>query len=253
MARGRRGGRKGGHSDTVLEIYLCGGTSGADVLLFEVWDEADRRRLQPLARVGSVVRVGKCLVVPHSEKTKWFTTSRAPVYLKALPETTMQAVDDTQGFPTHHPVTPFPSLLSLPPKTLVCVAGRVIPPAPAIAHVGVQDGESDVPVAHVMLRSGNDVVRVSFWRDAAPMATSAPVEEGNLIMLTGVAKQYPGKDWDPRRHVGLRAAPRTAIVECPEPLRQSLQGTPNDSEGATMWSPDTSQRARKDYTVAQAE
>ena len=249
--KGKKG--KGAKSDTVLEIYLCGGESGADVILFEAWDEGDRARLQPLARVGSVVRVEKCLVVPHSEKTKWFTTSRAPVYLKALPETTMQAVDDTQGFPQHHPVTPFPSLLPLPPKTLVFVAGRVVPPVPSIAYVTTAEGEVDVPVAHVMLRAGVEVVRVSFWRDAAPMAMAAPVQVGNLITMSGVAKQHPGKDWDPRRHAGLSAVRRTVIAECPEPLRQKLQATPNHIDGATVLSPENAQRQRKDYSTAKAE
>ena len=35
-SKGRKGRAKGPRSDTVLEIYLCGGASPADVLLFEV-------------------------------------------------------------------------------------------------------------------------------------------------------------------------------------------------------------------------
>ena len=101
--KGKAGKGKAPLSDTVLEIYLCGGTSGADVVLLEVWDEEVRRRLEPQKRLGAVVRVKNCLVVPHSDKTKWFTTSRAPVYLKALPDIVMEEIADVPGFLVYPP------------------------------------------------------------------------------------------------------------------------------------------------------
>ena len=81
---GKKGSSKGGRSDTVLEVYLCGGSSPGDVMLFEVWEEESRQRVKSQLQVGSTVRIGKVLVVAHTDKTRWFTTSRSPMYLKAV-------------------------------------------------------------------------------------------------------------------------------------------------------------------------
>ena len=81
---GKKGSSKSTRSDLVLEVYLCGGSSPGDVMLFEVWEEESRQRLQPRLQVGSTVRIGKVLVVSHTDKTRWFTTSRSPMYLKAV-------------------------------------------------------------------------------------------------------------------------------------------------------------------------
>ena len=81
---GKKGSSKSTRSDLVLEVYICGGSSPGDVMLFEVWEEESRQRLQPRLQVGSTVRIGKVLVVSHTDKTRWFTTSRSPMYLKAV-------------------------------------------------------------------------------------------------------------------------------------------------------------------------
>ena len=250
-AKGPKGAAKGVASDSVLEVYICGGTSGADVLLFEVWEAAVRERLQPGCRVGAVVRIAQCLVVLHTDKTKWFSTSRAPVYLKASHETTMEEIANVPDFLQYHPLTPIPSLPRLEPKALVCVAGRILLPAPEIAYVTTPEGETNVPVAHLILRAHSDIVKVSFWRDTAQLIEEACVEVGRLVMISFVAKQFPGKDMDPKRHASLRAMKRTSIADCPEPLRQSLESTPAGAEGATMWSPESMQR--RDYSTSKAE
>ena len=110
ISKGRRGQAKGARSDTVLEIYLCGGAFPADVLLFEVWDEAVRHRIQKCASVGATVRLSKFAVVGHTDKTRWYTTSPAPVFLKALPETTLERIQDEPAYSGYHPVTPIASL-----------------------------------------------------------------------------------------------------------------------------------------------
>ena len=249
--KSKAGKGKASSSDTVMEIYLCGGTSGMDVLLLEVWDEAVRERLDAPALSGAVVRVQNCLVVPHSDKTKSFTTSRVPVYLKALPDFVMEEIADVPAFLRYHPVTPIESLVRLEPKTLVCVAGRVVPPAPAVTYVRTGEAEPDVPVAHVMLRAHGDVVKISFWRDTASKTNEAGIAVGNLVMINGVAKQFPGKDMDPRRHVALRAVSRTVVSECPDSLREHLKSTPDTAEGATLWSPEV--HVRKDYEAVPSE
>ena len=81
---GKKGSSKGARSDTVLEVYLCGGSSPGDVVLFEVWEEETRERLKSRLPVGSTVRIGRVLVVSHTDKTRWFTTSRSPMNLKAF-------------------------------------------------------------------------------------------------------------------------------------------------------------------------
>jgi hypothetical protein len=251
---GKKGGRKGNHSETVLEIYMVGGISSADVMLFEAWDEEVRTRLAPLAVVGSVVRISNCLVVPHSDKTKFYSTSRAPVYLKALPETTivvLPILGDFVKYLTYHPVTPFPSIVRLEPKTLMNVAGRVISPAPYIETVSFGDGEAEVRVTHMMLRADNHIIRISFWRETASMTDTELVYEGALVMINGVAKQSPGKDMDPRRHAGLRAVSRTAILQCPTPLLQILESTPATADGAVLLTPVISQR--KDYSTVKSQ
>ena len=250
-ANGKKGSGKGAFSDSVWEVYICGGNSAADVLLFEVWDAAVRERLQPCCRLGAVVRITQCLVVLHTDKTKWFSTSRAPVYLKASHETTMEEIANMPDFLQYHPVTPIPSLPRLEPKALVCVAGRVLPPTPEIAYVTTPEGETNVAVAHLMLRAHTDIVEVSFWRDTVQHLEEPCVEVGRLVMISSVAKQFPGKDMDPRRHASLRAMKRTSIADCPEALRQSLESTPTSAEGATMWSPESMQR--RDYSTSKAE
>ena len=148
-------------------------------------------------------------------------------------------------------MTPIASLVRLEPKTLVCVAGRVVPPAPVVTFVRTGEDEADVAVAHVMLRARDDVVKVSFWRDTTLMVEDPLMAVVNLVMLNGVAKQHPGKDMEARRHVALRALPRTAVSACPDPLRQDLESTPDTADGAVSWSPEV--HARKDYEAASAE
>ena len=248
--QGKKGKGAGEHSDTVLEFYLCGGTAGNDVILVEAWDADVRARMEPLVCDGSCVRIGKCLVVPHSDKTKWFSTSRAPFYVKALPGTTVVETSDVPSYPAYHPVTPFSSIVKLEPKTMVCVVGRVVKIAP-VRNVPA-DGGGEVLVSDVMLRAHDDVIKVSFWRDTAYLPERSPcLREGELVMMSAVAKQLPGKQMDLRSHAGLRAVARTAIRECPAALRDSLASTPTSMGGARMWTPtslDVS-TAKSDWTT----
>ena len=249
--KSKAGKGRASFSDTVMEIYLCGGNTGMDVVLFEVWDEDLRQRLAPVARVGAVVRVKNCQVVAHTDKTRWYTTSRLPVYVKALPQVALEEAADDPAFVAYHPVTPISSLYRLEAKTLVCVAGRVVPPAPVVARVRTAEDTTDVEVAHVMLRALDDVVKITFWRDTAAMATAPEMAVGSLVMINGVAKQFPGQGVEARQQASLRAVARTVVTACPDALRQTLERTPNTDVGARLWSPEVS--ARRDYTTAPAQ
>ena len=134
---------------------------------------------------------------------------------------------------------------------MMCVAGRVLKIGP-VKHVTSADGEGEVAVSDVMLRAHDDVIRVSFWRETAHMPGRTPcLREGELVMVSAVAKQMPGKHMDAKSNAGLRAVGRTAIHECPAALRESLESTPSSSDGARMWTPDGPER--KDYSAAKSD
>ena len=63
-----------------------------------------RNRIQTGAQVGDTVRLSRFLVVGHTDKTRWYTTSRAPVFLKALAETTLERIQDEPAYLAFSPV-----------------------------------------------------------------------------------------------------------------------------------------------------
>ena len=99
--KGKKG--KGPRSDVVLEITLCGGKSPADVMMFQAWEPDVRTRLQGSAGVGDTVRISGALVLAHTDKTRWHTTSRSAMFLKALSDTTMARIAAKPEFLTYHP------------------------------------------------------------------------------------------------------------------------------------------------------
>ena len=245
--KGKGGKGKGVRSDRVMELYVCGGTTTAEVLVCEAWDESVRTRLKPLATPGDVLRISKCLVAQHQPKSKSHTTSRAQVYLKLVPETTFEVIGDVPRLLRYHPLTPFSSLVRLDDKTLVCLAGKVIPPLPSITKVRVREGEPEVDVAHLMLRNADEVVKVTFWSEQAALTNSNLLVEGQCVMLYAVAKQTLKE----KEQVGIRAHYKTIIQECPAPLLESLRDTPSGADGATVITRDLGQR--KDYTNEKAK
>ena len=245
--KGKKGQPKGARAVSVLEIYLCGGGSPADVMLFEAWDAAVLGRLRSSAVPGQTVRIRRALVVAHTDKTRWYSTSRAPMFLKAVADTTMERIDDSDAYLAYHPVTPIPSIRLLPPRSLVCLAGRVVGTF-AVAQVNTPDGEHDVPVAHLTVRAAGDALRVTFWRDTTQLLET--VEEGALVFVQGAAKQFPKGGDNPQTHVELRAVARTKVAACPQLLADKLADTPANLEGARAWWPTTHEKM--DYEGAAA-
>ena len=160
----------------------------------------------------------------------------------------MESVQDISAFLSHHPVTDIPSLPLLPPRSLVCIAGRVLE-ASEVDHIITTEGENDVPVAHLTLRALGNIVRVNFWRDTT--ALLAGVQEGSLMFMTRLAKQWPRGSMDPKQHVELRATIRSTITDCPAPLASQLAATPSDATEAKNWTP-TFTPEKIDYTKATA-
>ena len=66
-------------SRTVLEFYLCGGPSPANVIQCEAWDEPVRVMLGPVIQVGATVRVRNCLAVAFTAKDSVYSSSRLPL------------------------------------------------------------------------------------------------------------------------------------------------------------------------------
>ena len=242
-----KGKAKGARSDAVLEITLCGGKSPADVMMFQAWEPDVRARLQGSAGVGDTVRIRRGLVVAHTDKTRFHCTSRSPMFLKALSDTTMERIEDKPEFLKYHPTTPISSLPLLAPRSLVCLAGRVVEPG-NVQEVDTPDGDTGVPVAHLALRVSGDVIRVNFWRETASMVES--LGKGDLTFLWGVAKQWPKDGEDSKTQVELRATARTRVLTCPEPLPDTLASTPADLSGAKIWSARLSKKI-KDYADAE--
>jgi hypothetical protein len=147
----------------VLELHISGGTTAADVIMFEVWDAALRQKLDPIAHVGETICIKNVLVKPHTDKTSPFTTSPLPVYLRAIENTITEKGPERpeSEWPRLHPVTDVPDLQHLD-NVLVCIAGRIVGETKLN---DVPSSGSTVPVANTNLRVNDEMIRISGWRD----------------------------------------------------------------------------------------
>ena len=158
----------------VIELILCGGSTPADVIQIDCWDDDKVRKLIPILQdSGMCIKVKGGLIKPHTSATLGWTTSRLPVFVRADKDTQLVVIDDRADFPRYHPLTSLAQIGCLPEKTLICVAGRVVTPEPNEAPVeikhGTQAGEK-VMVGNANIRNGDDMMRLSFWRDLSPKA-----------------------------------------------------------------------------------
>ena len=246
--KGKWGKAKQG-SRKVLEFYLCGGPSPADVLQCEAWEEAARRMLGPLIQVGAMVRVRKCWAVAFTARTATYTSSRLPVYLKldSASEASLLQEGD-HDWPSYHPVTAVECLQYLPSKTLVYVAGRLIPPAPTVRNID-WDG-STVPVSNAMIRNGADLISVGFFRELAVEPTH--LKMGGVYLFQNVRTHQKQMDGG-RVVMELRAGKGTSVVEAPAALAQQVdECTPDDAAGGTHWGAGVP-GARKNYAEEEAD
>ena len=227
------------------ELHLCGGTTPADVVMYQAWDATPRQRMQPVAQVGACVRVTLCTVVPHTEKTIPWTTSRMPVFLRATKDSDIVAIEDRPEWPRLHPTTSVDALQYLPAKALVCVAGRVVPPEPKVAHVATDDGGADV--GNASIRNGSDLIRLSFWRESAHQVDSLSL--GQIIYISCIGKHKVSRA---ENGVELRSHSLTEITTCPEPLFSEINmATPQGIDGARIWTP--APTTRRDWEQEDAE
>ena len=111
---------------------------------------------------------------------------------------------------------------------LVCVAGRVLQPAPAKKMVRIS-GE-DIPVANVVVRSGADVLALAAWRELA--VNPVGLEPGQLHLWEGL-RYSKGKD----DTVECRYTVLTTVIPCPDDLSAELdQSTGANTDGGNILS-----------------
>ena len=75
------------------------------MVLFQIWESDGESSLRASLQLGATVRVTKCKVMAHNAKTAHWTTSRLPVFLRAVPETQCEAIPNDETWPTVHPLT----------------------------------------------------------------------------------------------------------------------------------------------------
>ena len=226
----------------VLELHISGGTTAADVIMFEVWDAALRQKLDPIAHVGETICIKNVLVKPHTDKTSPFTTSPLPVYLRAIETTTAEKGPERpeSEWPRLHPVTDVPDLQHLD-NVLVCIAGRIV------GETKLNDVPSDgstVPVANTNLRVNDEMIRISGWRDHSAAVNNLTTGEIYYFEALSVRRL---RQKDGKMTTELRFGSLTSAVLCPEPLRAKImEGTGMNTEGTVAWT--NISGVQRDYT-----
>ena len=234
-AKGKgKGNKKATFNDgntKVLEWYLSGGTTPADVILCNTWEKATIRRVRPVLQCGTVVRCTNGQIKSHTEKTRPWTTSRLPYYFRGADDLKIESVTDRPEWPLHHPVTAVPDLKLLPTGTLVCIAGRVIEsPRKKTRQIG---GE-DVEVANTTIRIEDNLITLAGFGTNSDKVMD--MIHGNIYYLHAVAKQDSIDKETKTNSVEIRVKHRTKITECKGALgKQIADGTPNACEGGTSW------------------
>ena len=134
------------------------------------------QRVRAVAQTGAAVRVSKALIKAHTETTAKFTTSRLPLFIRAVSDTNLEKISDDieDNWPRMHPTTDVASVEHLPGK-LICVAARVVGDAPT--ENAVKTDKGTVNVANACIRMENEMVRVAGWRDEVAAVKSLRVDE----------------------------------------------------------------------------
>ena len=226
----------------VLELHISGGTTAADVIMFEVWDAALRQKLDPIAHVGETICIKNVLVKPHTDKTSPFTTSPLPVYLRAIENTITEKGPERpeSEWPRLHPVTDVPDLQHLD-NVLVCIAGRIVGETKLN---DVPSSGSTVPVANTNLRVNDEMIRISGWRDHSAAVNNLTTGEIYYFEALSVRRL---RQKDGKMTTELRFGSLTSAVLCPEPLRAKImEGTGTNTEDTVAWT--NISGVQRDYT-----
>ena len=255
-ATGKKGVGKKGAKNTArppskgFEMYLNGGKTPADVVMVETWEPSVVQRLQPLAQIGAALRITNAKVQVHSDKTLPWTTSRLQCYVQL---TEMSKIENVTPVPDewlkYHPITAVPDIFHLTDGRLLCVAGRVVEPAPAKKDVDI--GGSTVPVANAWLMQGNDLISLVGWRDNANAIHG--LEVGEFRYFHSVKKMR--KSGGDKQNVELRYISISSVTVCPPDLQTELESTTKEtSAGARVWTATTTgaRGQSRDYAKEEA-
>ena len=238
-----KGKKRSKGPSTVKEFHLNGGNSPASVVLVEIWIPEVQARVGSILQVGQAVRLTRCQIMSHHKDSMKFTTSRLGLYLRAVADTEITQIECAPEWLRYHPTTSVSDLQCLPPQRPVCVAGRLVEPAPAKKTVKV-DGE-EIAVANATLRNGDELIRMALWREQASLVNS--LELGTIYMCSSFVKHV-------RQDVEgfeLRATSMSSITSCPSPLVDKIdESTPSSGTGGRMWT--TVPGGRRDWAVEEA-
>ena len=212
--KGKSGGKKGKERSqpSVLELHISGGNTPVDVIMVEAWGPSLCQKFKHVAAQGAFLKFTDCKILAHTPKTTPWTTSRLPWFLRATEETKVELACDDPTVPAHHPLTEIEDLAILPPKSLVCVAGRVIPPEPTVKLVG-KDTPAEVGNAYIHFKC--HTICVSAWRDRASKLMDLKV--GSTCFIKA-ALTHPGTTPSGNKRLELRVGMLTDIGPCPDSL-----------------------------------
>ena len=117
-------------------------------------------------------------------------------------------------------------MLYLPPKSLVCIAGRVIHPEPVLKTVG-----KDTPtlVGNAWIHYRNHTICVAAFGDRATLVQTLRV--GSICYITA-ALTHPGITQSGRKRLELRFGLLTEIASCPEALERHVKEVTSESPDA---------------------
>ena len=77
---GKKGKDKAKPAAQNYEIHLNGGSTPADVLMVVAWDDAPRKKLEDLGKIGATIAIHKATIKEHDANTLKWTTSRHPLF-----------------------------------------------------------------------------------------------------------------------------------------------------------------------------
>ena len=243
-----KGKAKGKEPEVVVEVHISGGQSPANVIKFEAWAK-DATRLRSQLQDGQMVDVTKCRIMAHTPKTWPWTTSRIPFYLRATPETVVQSAEEVLSIPRYHPLSSIEDLHHLPSKTLVCVAGRVVPPDPTVRKVDKDQQTFEVGNAH--LRAGDHWISLAGYREHAAWVQELTV--GDCVMLDRVYTHLEQTD-ESGKTVQLRVGILSRTSKCTGMLAEEIASTtPESLDGANALSKKFTSRTKIQWADEDAD
>ena len=201
----------------------------ADVVNVNVFDEHKIQEIEQMKlQDGETIKVSMAPIKAHNEQTKPWTTSRAPCFIQLQRNSTVQRFTDasvTDKWLQYHPVTCLKSMKYVPNGALVCVAGRIVDPAPVKKQVTAQGQPAEV--TNINLLFNGTVVQLAAWHKQAEEAAALQVGELYLFLAVRCNKGNAGS-------IDLRYSPITSVGPCPDQLRESLTDIPTTAENADV-------------------